>query len=320
MALLLVLVLAGLGAVLGQAHWAIRQLDPPLPADAEVEALLGTPAGPVAVAWQLTASQRLPRGQVLDPALDPDGDADYVMSHPSFALAWPDGRLLLADLGMERQAALDFGSPFALVGAAPMEPGLDAATALGPATARAGAVLFSHLHVDHVQGVVALCRARQGAALPLLQTPDQATRGNYTTDPARALTEEAGCLVPTRLAPEPLARVDGFPGVGVVAAAGHTPGSQVLLAVVRSGGRERRLAFTGDVVNHVAGARLDVGKPPAYRALVVPEWDERLGRMRRWLRRLEQELGFELVVAHDRAQLEALDIPPFSALPTPAGG
>ncbi len=317
---LVVLGLLGLGAVLGLAHLAIRELDPPLPSDSAVEALLATPAAPSTVAWQLTASQPVPRGRVLDPALDPEGDAPYVMSHPAFALAWADGRLLLADLGMEREAAIGFGRPLGLVGAGPVEVGVDAATALGPAAGRAAAVLFSHLHVDHVQGVLALCRARRGAPLPLLQTPGQADRGNYTTDPARALTREAGCLVPTRLEDAPLARVDGFPGVGVVAAAGHTPGSQVLLAVVRSGGGERRLAFTGDVVNHLAGVRLDVGKPPSYRALVVPEWDERLGRVRRWLRHLEEALGFELVVAHDRAQLEALEIPSFSALPSPGAG
>ena len=255
----------------------------------------------------------MPRCQVLDPALDPEGDAAYVMSHPAFALAWPDGRLLLADLGMEGEAAIDFGRPLGLVGAGPVEVGVDAATALGPAAGNVRGVLFSHLHVDHVQGVLALCRARQGAPLALLQTPAQAERGNYTTSPAVELAGQAGCLVPTRLDDVPLAPVDGFPGVGVVAAAGHTPGSQVLLAILRSGGSERRLAFTGDVVNHVAGVRLDVGKPPSYRALVVPEWDERLGRVRRWLRHLE--LGFELVVAHDRGQLETLDIPRFSALP-----
>jgi glyoxylase-like metal-dependent hydrolase (beta-lactamase superfamily II) len=117
-----------------------------------------------------------------------------------------------------------------------------------------------------------------------------------------------------------LAEVEGFGGVGVVDAAGHTPGSQVVLAVLHAGGATRRLAFTGDVANHVAGIRLDVGKPPAYRALVVPEWDERLGRVRRWLRHLEQDLGFELVVAHDRAQLEALGLPSFSSLRGPGSG
>jgi len=317
------LVLLGLGAlvlgfVLVPPHRAIRALDPPLPSDAEIQAFLA-PAddAPVAVAWQLTSSQRLPRRQVLDPALDPDPDADYVMSHPSFALAWADGRLLLADLGMEAQAARDFGAPFAWVGAGPVEIGVDAATALGPAVDRVEALWFSHLHVDHVQGVGALCRARNGGSLRWLQTPGQADGGNHTTRPARELAVGAGCLVAERLPAQPLAPVAGFPGVAAVSAAGHTPGSQVLLAVVRGAGPERRLAFTGDVVNHVEGARLDVGKPPLYRALIVPEWDARLGRVRRWLAHLERDLGFELVVPHHRGQLEALDLPPFSALARP---
>jgi hypothetical protein len=99
-----------------------------------------------------------------------------------------------------------------------------------------------------------------------------------------------------------------------VDAAGHTPGSQVVLAALRSEAGVRRLAFTGDVANHAAGIRHDVGKPLAYRLLVVPEWDERLGRVRRWLAHLERELGFELLVAHDRAQLEALGLPSFREL------
>jgi glyoxylase-like metal-dependent hydrolase (beta-lactamase superfamily II) len=317
---LLALGLCGLAIVLGLAHLEIRRRDPPLPSDAEVRALAGAPGAPNAVAWQLTASQALPRSQVLDPALDPDPGAPYVMSHPSFALAWPDGRLLLVDLGMEREAALAFGRPLTWLGGEPIVPSGGAAAALGPAAARVAAVLFTHLHTDHVEGVVALCAARGGAALALPQTAAQADLVNHTTRPGHRLLAAAGCLAPERLPAAALAPLDGFGGVAVVDAAGHTPGSQVVLAVVRGGGAERRLAFTGDVANHVAGIRLDVGKPPAYRALVVPEWDERLGRVRRWLRHLEQDLGFELVVAHDRAQLEALGLPPFSALFDPAGG
>jgi hypothetical protein len=85
----------------------------------------------------------------------------------------------------------------------------------------------------------------------------------------------------------------------------------VVLAVLGGG---RRLAFTGDVANHVEGIRRNIGKPLLYRLLVVPESPQRLDRMRRWLRHLESELGFELVVAHDRAQLAALALPPFSTL------
>jgi glyoxylase-like metal-dependent hydrolase (beta-lactamase superfamily II) len=317
---LLALGAAGLAALLVLAHLEIRRRDPPLPSDAEVLALSEAPGAPSALAWQLTASQALPRSQVLDPALDPEPGAPYVMSHPAFALAWPDGRILLVDLGMEREAALGFGRPLAWLGGEPIVPSGGAAAALGPAAARVAAVLFTHLHSDHVEGVRALCTARGGAALALPQTAAQADLVNHTTRPGHRLLAEAGCLSPQRLGAAPLAALDGFGGVAVVDAAGHTPGSQVVLAVVRGGGPPRRLAFTGDVANHVAGIRLDVGKPPAYRALVVPEWDERLGRVRRWLRHLEQDLGFELVVAHDRAQLEALGLPPFSTLFDSAGG
>ncbi len=321
LAALLGLGLAALGAVLALAHVEIRRRDPPLPADAEVLALAEDPDPPGRVAWQLTASQALPRSQVLDPALDPEPAAPYVMSHPSFALAWPDGRILLVDLGMEREAALAFGRPLEWLGGA--EPAVfhgGAAAALGPAAARVGAVLFSHLHTDHVEGVLALCAARGGAALSVPQTPAQAELVNHTTRPGQRLLEQAGCVARQRLPEAPLAKLPGFGGVAVADAAGHTPGSQVVLAVLRGEGPPRRLAFTGDVANHVAGIRLDVGKPPAYRALVVPEWDARLGRVRRWLRHLEQDLGFELVVEHDQAQLEALRLPPFASLRDPAGG
>jgi glyoxylase-like metal-dependent hydrolase (beta-lactamase superfamily II) len=317
---LLGLGVAALAAILALAHLEIRRRDPPLPSDAEVLALATAADAPSAVAWQLTASQALPRSQVLDPALDPDTGAPYVMSHPSFALAWPDGRLLLVDVGMEREAALAFGRPLGWLGGGPIAVSGGAASALGPAAERVAAVLFTHLHADHVEGVLALCEARGGAKLAVPQTAAQADLVNHTTRPGRRLLERAGCLAPRRLAKTALAAVEGFGGVGVVDAAGHTPGSQVVLAVLRGDGASLRLAFTGDVANHVAGIRMDVGKPPAYRLLVVPEWDERLGRVRRWLRHLEHDLGFELVVAHDRAQLEALGLPPFSSLRDPGAG
>ena len=100
----------------------------------------------------------------------------------------------------------------------------------------------------------------------------------------------------------------------MVDAAGHTPGSQVVLAVVTGSAGPRRLAFTGDEANHVDGIRQNVSKPFLYSLLVVPESENRLARVRIWLRHLEQDLGFELAVAHDEAQLVSLELPPFEAL------
>ena len=308
------LVLALAAAGLGLAHREIRARDPALPSDAEVLALAEATGGATTIAWHETASQSVPRSQVLDRELDASPDEPYVMAHSSFALAWPDGRLLLVDLGMEHEAAVAFSRPLRWVGGGiPITFG-GPAEALGPATARVAGVLFSHLHTDHVEGALGLCAARSGAPLPVFQTAAQAELANYTTRPGRSLLERAGCLAPRRLADAPLAPVPGFPGVGVVDAAGHTPGSQVVLAVVKAEGQTRRLAFTGDVANHVEGIRRNVGKPFLYSLLVVPESPERLERVRRWLRHLESDLGFELVVAHDQAQLAALALPPFSEL------
>ena len=309
----------GLGFVmaaagLGLAHREIRSRDPDLPSDAEVLALAEASGGPRAIAWHETASQSLPRRQVLEPALDASPDEPYVMSHPSFALAWPDGRLLLVDLGMDHDAAVAFGRPLRWVGGGiPLTFG-GPAEALGPAAARVAGVVFTHLHTDHVEGVLGLCAARAGAALPAFQTAAQAELANYTTRPGRSLLERAGCVSPQRLAESRLAPVPGFPGVGVADAAGHTPGSQVVLAVLADAGRTRRLAFTGDVANHVAGIRQNVGKPRLYRTLVVPESEPRLARVRLWLQHLERDLGFELLVAHDEAQLRSLALPEFAVL------
>jgi glyoxylase-like metal-dependent hydrolase (beta-lactamase superfamily II) len=308
---LLALLLLAAAVVLALAHREIRARDPALPDDAAVEALAGVPGGPVALAWHETARQPMPRSLVLEPSADPDGAAPYVMSHPSFALAWPDGRLLLVDLGMEREGALAFGRPLEWTGAAPLEFTGGAAHALGPAAARVGGALFTHLHADHVDGVGALCAARSGAALPVFQTAAQAELANHTTRPGRRLLDEAGCVARQRLPEGPLAGVPGFPGVAVVDAAGHTPGSQVVLAVLNGG---RKLAFTGDVANHVEGIRRNVGKPRLYGLLVVPESAARLDRVRRWLGHLERDLGFELVVAHDEAHLASLALPGFGAL------
>lgn len=314
-ALALLLVVAAGGLAL--AHREVRSRDPELPSDAEVLALAEAPGGPSAAAWHETSHQAMPRARVLDPAQDPEPGAPYVMSHPSFALAWPDGRLLLVDLGMEREAALAFGRPLEWAGAEPAVFESGAASALGPAAERSAGAIFTHLHSDHVEGVVALCAARGGAALPVFQTAAQASLSNYTTRPGRQLLEQARCASPQRLPEGRLAPVAGFPGVGVVDAAGHTPGSQVVLAFLSGGAAPRRLAFTGDVANHVDGIRRNVPKPFLYSLLVVPEAPGRLDRVRRWLRHLESDLGFELVVAHDRAQLAALALPPFSELLRP---
>ena len=305
--------LLGAGGGLLLAHRAIRAIEPPLPSAEQIAALPLPPNAPTSLVAVDTASQRTPRSQVLDPGLDPDPDAPYVMSHASFLLGWDDGRALLVDVGMEPDAARSFGRTIEWVGGEPAQPHGSAAQQLGArlAAGRLG-LLLTHLHTDHVQGLGAICDERGGAPVELLQTEAQATRHNYTTRPGVALLAKAGCLDRRVLDPAPLAEVPGYPGVYVIHAAGHTPGSQVVVALLRTDAGTRTVVFTGDAVNCVDGARHDVPKPLAYRLFVVPENDERLSAVRRLLGALERG-GAELAVVHDRLQLEALGLLPGGA-------
>jgi glyoxylase-like metal-dependent hydrolase (beta-lactamase superfamily II) len=299
--------------LLAQAHWAVRGLGGPLPTD--LSALDGDEL-PVRLVVANTASQRLPRAQVLDPERDPAPGSPYEMSHPSFLLVWADGRRLLVDAGMDAEAARAFGANLERVGGAPAQTHGSVVEQLPELASGPLAVVFTHLHTDHVQGLVPLCAARRGAEIELFQTRAQAERRNHTTLPGAGLLESAGCARVTGLADAPLAALPGFPGVGVIWAAGHTPGSQVVLAAVRGrDGAARRFAFAGDVANAVDGIRHDVPKPLLYRLVVVPEDDARLGAVRRFLAHLEQA-GFAVAPSHDLLHLRELGL----ELATPAPG
>jgi glyoxylase-like metal-dependent hydrolase (beta-lactamase superfamily II) len=295
---------------LWRAHRAIDALDPPLPSPEEAAAALaGVAEGdlPLRLAWVNTASQVAPRDAVLERSLDPDPDAPYVMSHPAFVLEWRDGGGLLVDAGMDRAGALRFGPVLEwLAGAPPIRPHGSLAERLGPALAeRSWTILFTHLHQDHTGGAPALCAALPpGRSIRLLQTRAQAALGNYTTRAGRSDLARSVCLEPGLLAETALAEVPGLPGVRVLYAAGHTPGSQVVLARVAAPEGERRVALVGDVVNAVDGVRRELPKPALYSLLVVPESRPRLTRLRAFLRALEG-LGFEILPSHDQLHLEA---------------
>ena len=308
LAALFALALGVLAVILVRAHREIRAIDPPLPSVAAVTRTDADGDLPVRLRWIDTASQAMPRSGVLDPDLDPDPAAGYVMSHPSFVLEWADGRLFLIDLGMDAESAAAFGRNLEwLGGAEPIAFHASAAERLGDAVARVRGLAFTHLHTDHTSGVAELCQARS-EPLRLFQTRLQAERVNHTTRPGRAQLEAAGCLETELLEGAALMAVPGFPGLAVVAAGGHTPGSQIFVAHVRDGRELRTWVFTGDVVNHLDGVRLDLPKPRLYSLLVVPESTARLQRLRVWLRELAQTYGARILVSHDELALQASGI------------
>jgi len=314
LAALLVIVIVFVALVLVRAHRDIRRERAPLPGLAELGLHAADADLPVRLAWIDTASQAMPRSAVLDPAADPAPEAPYVMSHPSFVLEWSDGRLLLVDLGMDREGAIAFGGPLErLAGAEPIEPHAPVAERLGDAVSRVRGVIFTHLHTDHVGGVTALCAARAGAPFAAFMTDAQDARPNHTTRPGRELLRASPCTRVEALGPGGgMLALPGFPGVFVIAAGGHTPGSQIVVATLRHGESVAGYLFAGDSVNALDGVEHDVPKPWAYRTFLVPEDDERQAELRHFLKVARDQAGMQILVSHDRRALEAAGLEPWS--------
>ena len=159
-AVIVALLVVVLAAALGWANLTIRRIDPALPSvDSVLASRTGGSSGwPVEIYYVNTASQPVPRGLVLERSADPNPDAPYVMSHVSFVLEWPDGRLFLIDSGMPPDAALAFGKPSELLGAGPTETHGGVSEQLAHASARVAGIAFTHLHSDHTAGLAGLCQ------------------------------------------------------------------------------------------------------------------------------------------------------------------
>lgn len=307
-------------AILAWGHFQIRRIRPPLPELTAVTEPDRSLELPVRLTWIDTASQRMPRSAVLDPERDPHPDEGYVMSHPSFVVEWQDGRIFLIDLGMDPATAIEFGVPMELVvGADPIEPHESASVALGEHRKRVAGIGFTHMHVDHVSGLRQLCRdlgprAPGSGPIPVFQHHNQLAYVNHTTRSAKATVRQADCVEIRTLGVEAgLIPIPDFPGLYAIPAGGHTPGSTMYVVQLRTfpGGSAgvhddvETWVITGDVVNHYQGIERGIPKPWLYSLLVVPENDERLGEVRDFLGRLARRPGVELLVSHDRNQIEA---------------
>ena len=308
-AALLVLAAVVFAAVaLVRAHAGVRRERVALPDAAALQRGANDTDRPVRLSWINTASQPMPRSGVLDPHLDPRPNAAYVMSHPAFVLEWADGRVLLVDTGMNRQQARAFGRPIEwLSGGAAIQPHGSTAEHLGDARSRVRGVVFTHLHSDHTGGILDLCAGRD-AALPVFMTEAAATRPNYTTRPGLDDVARSGCARIERLTDGAALAVAGFPGVRVIAAGGHTPCSQIVVADVHGSDGDRRYVFTGDIANNIDGIEGNVPKPFLYSMLLVPEDGPRLYELRTYLHEM-RERGATLLVSHDQLQLEGSGVP-----------
>ena len=307
------LAVLGVASVLVLAHREIRSIDPKLPRHADLLRAVAADQGPgpTHVFHVNTFLQRYSDGRLA--------------GSPAFVLEWSDGRRFMIDTGMDRETALEFGRGSEIAfGASPARALGTVAEQMGEALEPVAGLAFTHLHHDHTQGIVAL-RTKRPGLLPVFQTPFQFAVRNYTTDMgfrfiAEVMESETakGCGVPTELAativsdraPSPaFYPIPAFPGLVAVAAGGHTPGSTIFLARV---GRQHFL-FTGDITNSHPNLIENRPKSKIYSRFIVPEFPERLEKLRRWARDFDAREDVTAVVSHDQGVLEGLPIPAWSA-------
>lgn len=282
---LVVLVPVAAAIVLGPAHLQIRRIAPPLPDAAALRALARQDDGPVSIRALESSSQPM---------------AGRTLGHTIFLVEWADGRIFMIDAGMDREASVEFGELMrTLQDAGAVRFGGTAADFLGEDVGRVAGVGFTHLHVDHVQGIETFCEAR-GEGARVYRTRWQAAEHNLHTEDQAAMVARS-CLAPTTLEGGTILTTDDFPGLGIVGLGGHTPGSTLFVVPVDG----TFWLISGDVSNVKANLVGNVGKGFVYSWLIVPEDTARTGELRRWLGALDATPDMEVLVSHDIAATEA---------------
>lgn len=270
-------------------HLQIRGVHPSLPSAADLRGLLNLADGPTAVRYVVTSHQTTEQG---------------VLGHDVFLIEWADGKLFMIDSGMDRETAAAFGNTVqTLYGGEPAVVDGTLVELVGDDLERVEGVGFTHLHIDHTQGLRDFCRAR-GNGAELLQTTDQRDLHNFNTTEGADIVATS-CLARHDVTGDGLTTFDEFPGLGIAPLGGHTPGST--LFVVGLG--ERLLLFSGDITNSLADLRADRGKGFLYSYLFVPEDTDRNRELRRWLASLDAAPDVDVVVSHDLGNVQQVLAP-----------
>lgn len=284
LAIFVVLVLLAAGIFLIPAHLQVRGVEPPLPDEDQLRALMAVENGPIGIRYVITSSQEVAEGK---------------LAHSLFLLEWADGTLFMIDAGMDRATAAEFAELMqTLNNAGEAVTRGTVAELLGEDVRRVGGVGFTHLHIDHSQGVVPFCEAR-GPGAKVFQTGWQAELHNINTEEGAEIVAQS-CLEPGELVGEGILTAEGFPGLGIIGVGGHTPGS-TLFAV---GVGDRLWLFSGDTTNSKANLLSNTGKGFLYSYLLVPENTARTQALRLWLTALDAKDDIRVVVSHDLGDIE----------------
>ena len=209
-----------------------------------------------------------------------------VQARTAFQVVYADGAIMI-DSGMDQQVHKFFGR-----GAE--EPyDADAAKEVERAVRAARFIVMTHEHGDHVAGVIRTPYVNEIAPKTVLTRAQVQMLLTNPQMPEIKLTPEmaARYIVIDYDRYEPFA-----PGIALMKAAGHTPGSQMIYVVLESG---VEYLFIGDSAWHMDGVRLMRGKDANW---IKEDEDALMGQLV-WLNGLDKtEKNLHIVVSHDDEQ------------------
>jgi len=209
-----------------------------------------------------------------------------VQARTAFQVVYPDGTVMV-DAGMDRQVHAFFGRG--------VDEPYDAAAAERVQRAVEGArsIVVTHEHGDHVAGVIRAANTQTLATktiltrtqMDALMTMPQMPEIEVSPDLARRF------IVVDYKDVYPVA-----PGLVLIKAAGHTPGSQLVYVALESG---REYLLIGDVTWHMDGVRQIRGKAAPW----ITEDEPAVLDQLRWLNELSlKEPHIAIVASHDDEQ------------------
>ena len=209
-----------------------------------------------------------------------------VQARTAFQVVYSDA-LVMVDAGMDLAVHKFFGRGVE----EPYFP--DAAKQVEQAVSKARFIVVTHEHGDHVAGVIHSAAAPQLAPKTILTRTQIQTLMTSPQMPEIKLTDDFArrFVVIDYDRYYPLA-----PGMALIKAAGHTPGSQMVYVALESG---REYLLIGDATWHMDGVRLMKGKDAPW----VTEDQPAVLAQLTWLNGLSRSAPNLIVVAsHDEEQ------------------
>jgi glyoxylase-like metal-dependent hydrolase (beta-lactamase superfamily II) len=209
-----------------------------------------------------------------------------IQARTAFQVVYPDASVMV-DAGMELTVHKFFGRGVE----EPYFP--DAAKQVEQAVSRARLIVVTHEHGDHVAGVIHSAAAAQLAPKTILTRTQVQTLMASPQMPEIKLTDDLArrFIVIDYDTYYPLA-----PGMALIKAAGHTPGSQMVYVALESG---REYLLIGDATWHMDGVRLMKGKDAPW----VTEDQPAVIAQLTWLNGLSRTApNLAVVASHDEEQ------------------